>query len=491
MEQTSVGVLNPRRWLVLAVVVAAQFMYVVDTFIVNVAIPSIRTDLDASTAQIESVIAIYQIAYASMVITGGRLGDMYGPRRLILIGLVGFVATSLACGFAPTGTALILARLAQGLTAALMAPQVLATIHSLFPDAARSRAFAIFGIALGLGGAVGFIVGGWLVTLNLVGLGWRSIFFVNGPIGALLVFAALWLLPVQTQHKPARLDLVSVLVLFAGLTLLVGPLAFGREFRWPLWLFVMMALGAALLAFLPRLQHLIARRGGAPLIEPALLADRAFVRGLVATMCFFLGNISFYFLVTLFMQTAMGLSALDTGFVMVPLTLAFVVAARRAGRAQANGISALIKSCAVQASGLASLGAIAEVVNTPSMFDLMVPLTFFGYGQGFVMAQLFSTVLRTVAHSRAGSASGVLATTQQVANATGVAIVGAVYFGAEAAHSQRIALIAALITLIVALALCVAALEWLRRSKSPAEVRRLDPPLRAGQRASGGAGAAS
>ena len=177
--------------------------------------------------------------------------------------------------------------------------------------------------------------------------------------------------------------------------------------------------------------------------------------------------------------------------VMVPLTLAFVIAARRAGRAQANGISALIKACAVQASGLVSLGVIAEVIDTPSMFDLMVPLTLFGYGQGFVMAQLFSTVLRSVAHSRAGSASGVLATTQQVANATGVAIVGAIYFGAQAAHSQRIALVAALITLIIALALCVAALEWLRRSQSPGEVRRLDPPLRTVQRAGSGARAAS
>src|SRR5919204_3885612 len=163
MDHSPADDIHPRRWWVLAVVVAAQFIYVVDTFIVNVAIPSIRADLHASTAQIESVIAIYQIAYASMVITGGRLGDMYGARRLFLIGLIGFIAASLACGFAPTGTALILARLAQGLTAALMVPQVLATIHSLFPDEARSRAFAIFGIALGLGGAVGFIIGGWRV----------------------------------------------------------------------------------------------------------------------------------------------------------------------------------------------------------------------------------------------------------------------------------------------------------------------------------------
>ena len=291
-----------------------------------------------------------------------------------------------------------------------------------------------------------------------------------------------------TQHTPARLDLVSVLVLFAGLTLLVGPLVFGREFGWPQMVIRRDGSGCGvLLASFPRLEQSIERRGGSPLIEPALLADRAFVGGLIATFCFFLSNISFYFLVTLFMQTAMGFSALDAGFVMVPLTLAFVIAARRAGRAQAHGIGALIRACAVQASGLASLGVIAEVIDTPSMFDLMVPLTLFGYGQGFVMAQLFSTVLRSVAHSRAGSASGALATTQQVANATGVAIVGAVYFGAQAAaHSQRVALIAALITLIAAVALCAAALEWLRRCQSPAEVRRLDPHCgRANARAAG------
>ena len=281
-----------------------------------------------------------------------------------------------------------------------------------------------------------------------------------------------------------------MLVLFAGLTLLVGPLVFGRELGWPQWLFIMMAAGAVLLAIFPRLERPIAQRGAAPLIELALLADRAFVRGLVATLCFFLGNISFYFLVTLFMQTALGLSALDAGFVMVPLTGGVRHRSTTAPEARRQTASAR-SSKRAPSSVFPSLGVIAEVIATPSMFDLMVPLTLFGYGQGFVMAQLFSTVLRSVAHSRAGSASGVLATTQQVANATGVAIVGAVYFGAEAAHSQRIALIAALITLIVALALCAAALEWLRRSQSPAEVRRLDPPLRAGQRAGGGARAAS
>jgi MFS family permease len=264
MDGIAASDINPRRWLVLAILVAAQFMYVVDTFIVNVAIPSIRADLAASTAQIGSVIAIYQIAYATMVITGGRLGDMFGAKRLFLTGLVGFTVTSLACGLASSGTWLIAARLAQGLTAALMVPQVLATIHNLFPDAARSRAFAVFGIALGLGGAVGFMLGGWLVTLDFAGLGWRSIFFVNGPIGAVLLLAALWLMPRQPTRPGARLDRSGVALLSAGLALLIAPLLFGHDLGWPSWLFAILAAGCGLLAFFPLYERAIERGAARP-----------------------------------------------------------------------------------------------------------------------------------------------------------------------------------------------------------------------------------
>ena len=491
MDGSPVGKANPRRWLILAILVAAQFMYVVDTFIVNVAIPAMRADLRASAAQIEGVIAIYQIAYASLVITGGRLGDMFGAKRLFLIGLIGFTLTSLACGFAPSANSLIVGRLAQGLTAALMVPQVLATIHNLFADAARSRAFAFFGIALGLGGAVGFLAGGWLVTWNPAHLGWRAIFFVNGPIGAGLALAAIWLMPHQSTRTATKLDWSGMAALFAGLTLLIAPLLFGHDLGWPKWLFLVTAAGCALLAGFPRLELAVERAGGSPLIERALLTDRAFLRGLTATFCFFIANVSFYFVITLFMQNGMGLSALDAGVTMLPLALAFVIASRRATKLQRHGIAALINGCAVQASGLAGVGLLAEFVDTPSMFDLMVPLTLFGYGQGLVLAQLFSAVLRSVAHAHAGSAAGVLATIQQTANAVGVAIVGAVYFGVEAAHSQRIAVIAAVITLAAALALCAIALEWIRRTTLPAaETRRLDPPIGVrGQRALGRSGA--
>src|ERR1700761_9194189 len=221
-----------RRWWVLATVVAAQFMFGVDAFIVNVAIPTIAVELHASPAQIESVIAIYLIAYATLVVTGGRLGDIYGTKNVFIGGVLGFTLTSLWCGLAQTGPELIAARLAQGATAAMMVPQVLATIHLLFSDSARSRAFGIYGIVLGLAGAAGFALGGILVTLDLDGLGWRTVFFVNVPFGIAIIAAALKIMPSAPRRAGTRLDVPGAIVLFLGLLCLIGPLLFGRELQW-------------------------------------------------------------------------------------------------------------------------------------------------------------------------------------------------------------------------------------------------------------------
>jgi MFS family permease len=213
-----------RRWWVLAIVVAAQFMFGVDAFVVNVAIPTIAVELHASAAQIEAVIAVYLIAYATLVVTGGRLGDIYGARNVFISGVAGFTVTSLWCGLAQSGPELIVARLAQGATAALMVPQVLATLHLLFADASRARAFGIYGIVLGLAGAAGFLLGGILVTLDLAGLGWRAVFFVNGPFGAVIIAAGLRIMPVAPRRAGTRLDIPGSIVLFLGLLCLIGPL---------------------------------------------------------------------------------------------------------------------------------------------------------------------------------------------------------------------------------------------------------------------------
>ncbi len=456
---------SSRRWWVLAIVVAAQFMFGVDAFIVNVAIPTIAVELRASAAQIEAVIAIYLIAYATLVVTGGRLGDIYGTKNVFIASALGFTVTSVWCGLAQSGPELILARLAQGATAALMVPQVLATLHLLFTDSSRARAFGIYGIVLGLAGAAGFMLGGVLVTLDLAGLGWRAVFFVNVPFGVVIIAAALKIMPTVPRRAGTRLDMSDAIVLFTGLLCLIGPLLFGHDVHWSLWVWLVMAAGVAIIAGFLHLERSVARRGGMPLIDLALLSDLAFMRGLVAVFFFFFANLSFYLLMTMFMQRGLQIPPLHAGLVFVPLALTFVIASRHSGaRARHRGTRVLIEGCAVQLVGLATLVTTIESVASPSAMLLALVLMVFGYGQGLVMAPLSSAVLSTVKPASAGAGSGMYGTTAQIANAAGVAAIGAVFFTIEAAHSAQLALFAACALFALSIGICAVFLSWMRRA---------------------------
>lgn len=456
---------STRRWWVLATVVAAQFMFGVDAFIVNVAIPTIATELDASAAQIEAVIAIYLIAYATLVVTGGRLGDIHGTRNVFVAGVAGFTVTSLWCGLAQSGPELIVARLAQGATAALMVPQVLATIHLLFVDASRARAFGIYGIVLGLAGAAGFMLGGILVTLDLAGLGWRAVFFVNVPFGAVIIVAALRIMPMAPRRAGTRLDIPGAIVLFLGLLCLIGPLLFGHDLHWSASVWLAMAAGVAILFGFVKLERSVAARGGMPLIDLSLLSDAAFMRGLAAVFFFFFANLSFYLVMTVYMQRALHIPPLQAGLVFVPLALTFVLASRHAGaRAKHRGTRVLIEGCVLQIVGLAALVALVESIVAPSATWLAAVLTIFGYGQGLVMALLSSAVLSTVKPVSAGAGSGMYGTTAQIANAAGVAAIGAVFFAVESAHSARLALLTASALFALSIVICAAFLTRMRRA---------------------------
>ena len=466
-QLVSANVDSSRRWAVLAIVVAAQFMFGVDAFIVNVAIPTIAIELHASAAQIEAVIAIYLIAYATLVVTGGRLGDIYGTRNVFLAGVLGFTITSLWCGLARSGLELIIARLAQGATAALMVPQVLATLHLLFSDGSRGRAFGIYGIALGLAGAAGFLLGGVLVTLDLAGLGWRAVFFVNVPCGLLIMAAALKIMPSVPRRAGTRLDMPSAIVLFAGLLCLIGPLLFGHDVHWSPLVWLVMAAGVTIIAAFLRLERSIANSGGMPLIDLALLSDAAFMRGLCATFFFFFANLSFYLVMTMFMQKALHIPPLQAGSVFVPLALAFVIASRHSGaRARRRGTLVLIEGCAVQVIGLVVLVLMVVWIEAPAASLLALVLTIFGYGQGLVMAPLSSAVLSTVKPASAGSGSGMYGTTAQIANAAGVAAIGAAFFAIEAAYSARLALFAASALFALSIIASAAFLSWMRRAST-------------------------
>jgi MFS family permease len=404
------SITDRRRWWALAVVVSAQFMFVVDAFIVNVAIPTIRRSLGTGGGEMEAVIAIYQIAYASLVITGGRLGDIMGRRRVFIAGVLAFTTASVWCGLATSGIELVLGRLLQGATAALMVPQVLATIHALFPDDAR--AFAVFGVTLGLGGAVGFALGGWLVTLDLFGLGWRSVFLVNLPVGLAVAAAALLLMPEGKRRPGTRLDLPGAVTLFFALIGLIGPFLAGRELGWPVWLWLTMAAGGALLPLFARWERRVERRGGLPLVSLGLLRDRRFRRGLAAVAAFQSGNVSFYLLMTLFMQNQLGFSPVQSGWAVVPLAVAFTIASQLAGGwVSRHGMRVLLLGCGIQLAGLVAVAG----------------LPVFGFGQGLVMAPLAGLVLTTVPRDQAGAGSGLLNTVHQGTGAFGVAAVGLAY----------------------------------------------------------------
>ncbi|MGY4628254.1 MFS transporter [Bradyrhizobium sp. USDA 4486] len=456
---------STRRWWVLTIVVAAQFMFGVDAFVVNVAIPTIAVDLHATPAQIESVIAIYLIAYATLVVTGGRLGDIHGTKNVFLAGVLGFTLTSLWCGLAQSGVELIIARLAQGATAALMVPQVLATLHLLFTDETRSRAFAIYGIVLGLAGAAGFLLGGLLVTIDLAHTGWRSVFFVNVPCGLLIALAAWQIMPSAPRQPDTRLDVKGSVVLFAGLLCLIGPLLFGHDVGWAPWLWVVMALGGVILLAFLKLEHAVAHAGGMPLVDLTLLADAAFLRGLGAAFFFFVANLSFYLVMTLYMQRGLRIPPLEAGTAFIPLALAFVVASRHSGvRARHRGTKVLIEGCALQIAGLAALALVAGAMESPTAITLALTMIVFGYGQGLVMAPLSGAVLSTVKPVAAGSASGAYGTTAQIGNAAGVAAIGAVFFAIEALQSARAGFLVSLALFVTLILICAAFLSWMRRA---------------------------
>jgi EmrB/QacA subfamily drug resistance transporter len=429
------------KWWALAIVVAAQFMSVVDAFIVNVALPSVRADLNASTAELQGILVLYQIAFAVLVVTGGRLGDIYGTKSIFLCGLIGFTAASLWCGFALSGSSLVLARAGQGASAALMIPQVLATIHKLFTDSERGKAFGIYGFTLGFGAAVGFGLGGWLVAANLAGLGWRTVFFVNGPIGIGLIIAAFAILPPAVSKPSVRLDLVGSGVLFAALMCLIGPLLIGADLGWPRWLLIPVGCGTALLALFWRSQRWVERRGGLPLIHLDLLRDRSFATGLLKIFLLAFANISFYLLITLYMQNQLRFTPLQSGAAVIPLAVVFALVSRRAGLRAQRGARALIEGCFTAIAGLLALATLIATVTNPPMFDLAAILVIFGAGQAMVWAPLYGLVLNNVPRAHAGSGAGVLSTVQQIGNASGVAVIGALYFGLGQPFGARTAVL--------------------------------------------------
>src|SRR5580693_4926811 len=282
------GQADPRRWLTLIILLLAAFMNLLDVSIVNIAIPSIQRNLHASYADVQWALAGYTLAYALVLITGGRLGDTFGRKRLFLIGVAGFTIMSALCGAATGPGMLIGCRVAQGAMGAIMVPQVLAVIQVIFPPRERIKALAGFGVTAGLGTVSGPLLGGLLIQHNLFGLGWRPIFLINLPVGIIAVIASAILVPESRAPRPPRLDPIGVLLVSTALLLLLYPLVQGRELGWPAWTFVSMAVSLPVFAAFVLYERAKARRDGSPLVELSLFRERGFSVGMAIAVAFFL-----------------------------------------------------------------------------------------------------------------------------------------------------------------------------------------------------------
>ena len=310
-----------RRGPVLLVLLAGGFLPPVDFFVVNVALPSIRAGLGAGPAALELVISGYAASYAVFLVTGGRLGDLYGRRRLFLLSMAGFTAASALCGSAPSATVLVAARILQGVAAAMLVPQVLGAIRALYDgpgqEAQLARAIGRYGIMVGLAAATGQLAGGVLIALSPFGLGWRVVFLINLPIVAAAILGGILLLPETVAEARPRLDLVGAGLLSLGLAALVVPLAEGRGLGWPAWTLAMLAAAPLLLWAFLRFETALARKGGMPLFDPRLLANAPFRRGLAVAALFFFTS-AFYLLFAIERQDGAGLGPLGTGLSILP-----------------------------------------------------------------------------------------------------------------------------------------------------------------------------
>lgn len=430
-SEAGTEMLDPGRWRALFVLLLAAVMDLLDGTVVNVAIPALQRDLGATYSAIQWITAGYTLSFALLLITGGRLGDIWGRKRMFMLGIVGFTLASAACGLAQSPEMLVGARILQGAMAAVMIPQVLSMIQVIFPQKERGAAFGMYGAVVGLAAVSGPLIGGALVQANLFNLDWRPIFLVNVPVGlAALVAATIFLRESKAEHA-LRLDLIGVLLVTFGLLLLLFPLVQGRDLGWPTWTFFSMAASLPVFALFVLYERYKTRVDGSPLVVLGLFRQRAFVAGSLVSLVFFCALIAFFLIFTLYLQIGLGFSALHAGLTGLPFSLCVAAASGASSQLGPKlGRKILSMGALLVTAGMSVIWATVHFVGTSITSWHLVPgLVICGGGMGLLVAPLADVVLSGVRGRDAGSASGILSTAQQVGAAIGVAVIGVIFFG--------------------------------------------------------------
>ncbi len=419
-------------WFALVVLLAGMFMSLLDTTVVNVALPTIRTSLDASEATLSWIISGYALAFGLVLIPAGRIGDRFGHKWVFFTGLAVFTLGSVLCGLAQDDTQLIIARVIQGLGGGIFFPPVTAFIQLLFPPRMRGKAFGIMGAVIGVSSALGPIVGGLIIQAFGEESGWRWIFAVNVPIGIVALVAAALVLPATAEGKKLSTDFVGLLLLAGSLVAILVPLIQGQDAGWPLWTYLSIIGGVVLLVAFAFWERRVAARGDEPLVPPHLFSHPAFTGGTILALVFFAAFTSIFFTISILWQAGLGHTALESGLVSIPFAIGNIIGASQSDRlAQKLGRTVLVIGNGLLSLGLIALFLILLLVPTADLtnWDLLGPLLVAGFGAGLFIAPNARFIVATVDRSEAGAASGVIGTMQRVGSAVGIAVIGSVLFG--------------------------------------------------------------
>jgi len=423
---------NTWRLLGLAAVISACVMDLLDSTVVQLAAPSIRAELGGSEASLQWMTAGYTMAMAVALLVGGRLGDMFGRRRVLLLGIAGFTAASLLCALAWSPESLIGARVLQGVFGATMLPQTFGLLRELFPPEEMAKVWGVFGPVMGLSALLGPILSGVIIDADVLGTGWRAIFLLNLPVGLFALIAGARFLPkAAATLRRGRLDLGGVVFAAVGIFLLVFPLVQGRELDWPLWTKLSLALAVPVLAAFGLHQVRRKRSGRATLVEPSVFRKRPYTFGAIVAVTFTAAMGGTMLILSLLMQLGLGFSPLRASLSTLPWALGTVVGTVLSGQLMARyGRRLLHVGLAVMATGLVSLLAVFELAGTSlDSRHFVIPTLIGGVGMGQVFGPLFDIITAGVDDHEVGSSSGILQSVQQVGMSLGIAVLGTIFFG--------------------------------------------------------------
>ncbi len=413
--------------------IVAALTDLIDVTIVNVALPTVARDLRASSTQLEWVISAYALGFAAVLIIAGRLGDFWGRKKVFLVGVAMFGLASLGCSIARNPSELIASRALQGMFAATLVPQVLATFRAIFHGRERGSVFGLYGAIAGVASALGLLLGGLLVNVNLFGLSWRTVFMINIPIVAVVLVAGAIFVPRTREREVGRPDVLGSVVLAVGMVGIVFPLLEGRRYGWPLWGWFCLLAGMGTVVALGWIEARRQHTSIAPLLPLRLFKVPAFTAGLLVQLVFSLALQGFFLVLTLWLQDGQHYSPLRTGFVGTAFSLGVFITAGLAPRlAPRFGRNVLVTGALVLASGMAGVDLGAYQTGSHLNAWLLIPgLVISGMGLGLLVVPLVNVVISAVPPSEAGNASGIFNTAQQLGGALGIAVLGTLFFGRD------------------------------------------------------------